>query len=430
MRHFRRGSAVAVCLALVAGACGDDDDSSEAEGTGTGDPVTITWWHNANQEPGRSFWEEVAGEYMEDNPNVSIDISAVQNEELRDEIPIALQGNDPPDLFQQWGGGEMRDQVEAGKLMDITEAVAPWIDELGPSAANWQVDGVQYGLPYTVGVVGFWYNQDLFDEAGITEPPETWDDLLDAIDALKAADITPIALGGQDRWPDRFYWEYVAVRTCSQEVIEQSVADYSFDDPCWVEAGEILAELIDAEPFNEGFLATPAQQGSASSAGLMGNGNAAMELQGHWNLNQMEVLSESGEGIGDALGWFPFPALSDGDDDVGAIGGGDGFSCSQPAPPECADFLSYLLSADVQERWAALDVGPPVREGSEGAVEAPTMQTLMEYRDAAPFVQTYLDIAYTTSVGEALNEAVAEQFADALSPEGVVDAVQDAAESR
>lgn len=424
MRQVGRGLAVAMSLALVVAACGDDDDSSGGEGT-------ITWWHNANNDPGMQFWQDVADEYMEDNPDVRIDVVPMQNEEFLTEIPIALQSDDPPDLFQQWGGGQMREQVEAGKLLDISDDVESWTDEIGGAAANWQVDGRQYGIPYTMGVVGFWYNTDLFDQAGVDEPPETWDELFDAIGALKAADITPIALGGQDRWPDAFYWDYLALRLCSQEVMEQSAVDFGFDDSCWVQAGEELQRLIDAEPFNEGFLATPAQQGAGSSAGLIGNGQAAMELMGHWDIDIMNGLSPDGEGLGDALGWFPFPTLPDGAGDPdAALGGGDGFSCSAEAPPECVDFLSYLATPDVQERWAALGIGLPVREGSEGSVENPNLQRLVEFRGSSPYIQTYLDIAYGNTVGQALNDAIAEQFAGALSAEDVISAVEDAAANR
>ena len=44
----------------------------------------------------------------------------------------------------------------------------PWIKTIGGAAAGWQVNGQQYGIPYNVGVVGFWYNKDLFTKAGIT----------------------------------------------------------------------------------------------------------------------------------------------------------------------------------------------------------------------------------------------------------------------
>jgi raffinose/stachyose/melibiose transport system substrate-binding protein len=438
MRHFRTGrGAVAVCLVLLAASCGNDSDDGDT-GTGGDDEgatvgsedaeVTITWWHNANNDPGLTFWQEVAGEFTAENPHVEIAIEPTQNEELREQLPIALNGPEPPDLFQQWGGGEMRDQVEAGVLMDITDEIDDWIDDVGPVAESWQVDGRQYGVPYTVGVVGFWYNQDLFAEAGIDEPPEAWDDLYDTVDALKDAGIEPIALGGQDRWPAAFFWDYMAVRVCPQDVIELGAAESEFDDPCWVQAGELLQDFIDSEPFNEGFLATPAQQGSSSSAGLMGNGNAAMELQGHWNGDQMRTLAADEGDLDGVVGWFPFPAVPGADGDPTAtLGGGDGFSCSAQAPPECVDFLAYLLSPDVQTRWAALDVGPPVMAGSEEGVGDPNLQTIMEFRDDSPFVQLYLDIALGSVVGEAKNEFIADQFAGAASPEDIVDAMRNAA---
>ncbi len=55
------------------------------------------------------------------------------------------------------GGGELASQVESGKVKDITDASKETIESIGGSAAGWQVDGKQYGLPYSVGIVGFWY---------------------------------------------------------------------------------------------------------------------------------------------------------------------------------------------------------------------------------------------------------------------------------
>lgn len=430
-RSAPRRAAVAVCLALLvattAAACGGDDDG----GGGGGGESTITWWHNQNNDPGLTFWQGIADEYMEDHPDVDIEVVAMQNEEFQTEIPIALRSNDPPDLFQQWGGGQMREHVEAGRLMDITDDVGDEVDDMGQAATNWQVDGTQYGLPYNFGLVGFWYNTDLFAQAGIEEPPATWDDLLSTIDTLKQEGITPISLGGQDRWPDAFYYAYVALRLCSQEVMDQAGTEFEFSDPCWVEAGEYVQELIDAEPFNEGFLATPAQQGAGSSAGLLLNGESAMELQGHWHPDTMVGLTEDGEGMGDELSWFPFPAIEGGEGDPEAVlGGGDGFSCTVDAPPACVDFLRYLTSDDVQQRWAEEGIGLPVRSGAVDSVANPNHQNLIEVRGSAPYIQSYLDIALGQTVGQALNDAVAEQFAGTVTPEEVVAAVEEAAANR
>jgi raffinose/stachyose/melibiose transport system substrate-binding protein len=431
MTGFRRWRWLVVGgMALVIALSGCSSSGSQG-GSSAGKPVKLTWWHNANADPGKGFWQKVANEYHAAHPNVTIDVVPIQNEQLRSKIAVALQGSNPPDLFQQWGGGEMADQVNAGKVRDLTDDVKPWIGNLGTTVSGWQTGGKQYGIPYTLGIVGFWYNKALFTKAGITTPPASWEEFLADIQKLKAAGVTPIAVGGKDRWPDAFYWDYLAVRMCSQQTMQQSATAFEFSDPCWTQAGAKLKQLIDAKPFQAGYLATPAQQGAGSSAGLLGNGKAAMELQGHWDPSVMNGLTPDQKGLGDKLGWFPFPAVSGGAGAPdAALGGGDGFSCARNAPAECVDFLKYIVSPEVQKRWAALNIGPPVAQGAESGVGDPNLRTVIDFRGKASFVQVYLDIAYGASVGQALNDAIAQQFAGAKTPEQVVSAVTEAAKSR
>ena len=77
-------------------------------------------------------------------------------------MPIALKSNNPPDIYQQWGGGAEATQVQSGKLADLTQYVSGWIGTLGKAAAGWQVNGKQYVVPYGHHVVGFCYRKDLF----------------------------------------------------------------------------------------------------------------------------------------------------------------------------------------------------------------------------------------------------------------------------
>lgn len=428
-----RAAVLLAGVALLLAACGGGADTPTAE-PGAGDPdqpVTLTWWHNATADPGKSYYQSVADAYRQAHPNVTIKVQPLQNEQFSTKIPVALQSNNPPDIFQQWGGGQLADQVRAGKVQDLTEAVRPWIGSLGPAVNNWQVDGKQYGVPYTFGIVGFWYNKSLFQKAGITAPPATFEDLLGAVQKLKSAGVAaPIAIGSKDKWPDAFYWDYLALRLCSQEVMQRSAADYNFDDPCWTRAGDMVKQLIDAQPFQKGFLATPAQQGAGSSAGLLANGKAAMELMGHWNPGVMQSLTPNKK-VPDGLGWFPFPAVGGGAGNPNAaLGGGDGFSCSFKAPPACVDFLKFLVTVDNQKRFGELNIGLPVAAGSETAVADPNLKGLVEFRNQASYIQTYLDVAYATSVGQALNDAIAQQFAGQLDAPGVVEAVKSAAASR
>ena len=144
-------------------------------------------------------------------------------------------------------------------------------------------------------------------------------------------------------------------------MLQKATKELTFDDPCFLKAGQDLQTFLAAEPFQDGFLGTPAQQGAASSAGLIATGKAAMELQGHWNGGVINGLTPDKASLGDSLGWFPFPAVTGGAGAPdAAFGGGDGFSCSVDAPPACADFLSFMLSAEEQKKFAALSVGPPI----------------------------------------------------------------------
>ena len=134
-----------------------------------------------------------------------------------------------------------------------------------------------------MGIEGFWYNKELFAEAGIDATPETLDELYAVIDKLKAAGITPISVGAGDGWPAAHYWYNFALKSCSPAILEKAESELDFSDPCFIKAGEFLQEFIEHEPFQDGYLATSAQQGAGSSAGMLATGEVAMELMGHWN---------------------------------------------------------------------------------------------------------------------------------------------------
>jgi raffinose/stachyose/melibiose transport system substrate-binding protein len=430
MSRIRAGSAVALAVSVaMLAACGGTSPTSKSDSPG-GD-VALTWWHNGTADPILGFWQKIGTEFEAANPGVKIKISPLQNEQFNTKIPVALQSNNPPDLFQQWGGGQMSDQVAAGKLKDISAEVGPELASMGGTSAGWQVKGKTYGLPYTLGVVGFWYNKALFTKAGVTAAPKTMEDLYSAITKLKAAGVTPIAIGAKDKWPAAFYWDYFALRSCTGEVMKQAGVDLKFTDPCWTQAGTHLKALTATKPFQKGFLGGSAQQGAGSSAGLVANGKAAMELMGHWNPSVMTGLAENGKGLGSNLGWFAFPTVAGGKGAPdAALGGGDGFSCSQQAPPACVKLLKYISSVDVQSRFAATNVGLPVASGAVKAVKDPNMANLIAYRDKSSFVQLYLDIAYGNNVGGALNDAVALELAGSATPQDVVAAVSSAAKNK
>ncbi len=410
-----------VMMAAVA-ACGDDDSSGES---GT----TITWWHNSNNDPGKSYYEQVAKDFEADHPGVDIKISAMAHEDMVDKLDAAFQSGDIPDIYMERGGGELADHVEAGMVRELTDDAADEISKIGSSIAAGQVGDKTYALPFSLGLVGIWYNTDLFAQAGITEPPATMSDLYADIDKLHDAGITPISVGAGDKWPAAHYWYYTVLRSCSQDVLEEAMDSRDFSDPCFVQAGEVIEDLLATEPFNPGFLTTKAQEGATSASGLLATGKVAMELQGHWEPGVMQGLTDDGKGLGDKTGWFPFPAVEDGaGDPAAAIGGGDAWAVSEAAPDEAVEFVKYLLSDEVQTGFAENDMGLPTNPAAAGSVTDPALASLLEVRDNAPFIQLYFDTELGTSIGGAMNDEIALLFAGEASPQDVVDATQQAAD--
>jgi raffinose/stachyose/melibiose transport system substrate-binding protein len=401
--------------------------SSQAAG---GKAVTLTWWHNASTDPGKSAFQKVADDFHAANPNITIQVQPIQNESIKTKVQVALQGT-PPDIFQQWGGGAEATQAQSGKLADLTQLTSSWIGDLGKSASGWANDGKQLGIPYDYHVVGFWYRTDLFAKAGITTPPATLDDLLADVTKLKAAGIAPIAVGGKDKWPDAFYWDNFVLKECPKATVMAGIAAAKFSDPCFTKAGDDLKKLLDAKPFNTGFLATPAQQGAGSSAGLVANGKAAMELQGDWEIPTILGLlpKDQQATVEGQMGFFPFPSITGGQGEPGAaLGGGDGFSCSTKAPDACAAFLQYMTSEPVQsELVKANAISIPSNGKATSAITDPTLQKVLTYLQGVSYNQLYFDQALPTNVGNAVNDAVSNFFAGQGSPQDIADAAGKAA---
>ena len=440
----RRSVGIFGALALALSACSSgaspSTSASTAPSTGpssaaTTEPskaaeaVTITWYHIQNNDPGLSLWKKLADEYTAAHPNVKIDIQVNENEAFKTKLTTLLQQGDVPDLFQTWGGGGLRQQVEAGLVKDITGDIASWKDTINPGALGmYAVDGKNYGVPFDLGLVGFWYNTKTFTDAGISAPPKTWAEFLTTVQTLQSKGITPIALAGKDTWTGAFYWAYLAVRNCGQAGMDKAVTSGDWSDPCFVKAGEQFKQLIDLKPFQKGFLAAP-WDGAGSGAAAMATYNGAMQLMGQWLPGTVNANSGGSRAMGEGLGWFPFPAVDGGaGDPFDGLGGGNGFAVGKDAPAETVDFLHYLVSLDAAKQWGALNSGIlPTTVGSESSVTDPTMKSVLEGRAKAKFVQLYLDQATSPELGGAINEAVATLYAGTGTPESVAQAINAAA---
>ncbi|MFD3566976.1 extracellular solute-binding protein [Streptomyces sp. NPDC058667] len=419
-RSFLAFSGLTALSVSLAAACGADDSGGKRA---AGGEVTFAWWNIATTEPGKSLFPQISSAFTSAHPNIAIETTSLENEAFKSKLTAVTSSGKLPDVFQTWGGGVLRQQVDAGLVEDLTDAL-DWSSDLTPvSLQAYQFGGRTYAVPYDVGMVGFWYNKKLFAQAGITAPPTTWSQLLEDVRKLKAAGVIPIALAGKEKWPGHYYWAYLAMRVAGLPALRQAATTKDFTGAGFVQAGIRLKELVDLQPFQKGFLgagyATPGGQ-----AATMGNGKAAMELMGQWGPS---VQKDAGADLGAHLGFFPFPAVDGGVGQVTEVfGGGGGFALRKGAPKEALDFLKFFVLEN-ESKLLASNGFLPVVKGAESQLADVNRKVVADSLVRATGFQLFLDQAYPPAVGQEINDSVADLIAGKKTPEQVTASITEAA---
>src|SRR4029453_18022009 len=156
-----------------------------------------------------------------------------------------------------------------------------------------------------------------------------------AVKKCKATGITPMAVGGSEKWPLQFYPALLMMRILGKEgmALAYKGENGGFDGPEVVKAWKMYKELCNLDPFQEDFQTTKARE----AASLFHNAKAAFHLQaGAWVLTVGRLCSADKQGLPDAkLGWLFFPEVQGGKGKANDIFGPVyGWLVSKDAPKE------------------------------------------------------------------------------------------------
>ena len=427
MRRRRALAAVALAVttATAAAACSSGSSSSSptaatsansSSSASTTAKVTLTWWNNATNQPLLGIYQAAIKGFEAKNPNVTITNVPVQNELLQDtKIPLALEGNNPPNIYQQWGGGVLGQQVTSGKVANITADVSSWIG--GVSGANgWQANGQQYGVPVDLHVVGFWYRKDIFSRsASPCHHPRPARVRLTPSSARQATRRSRSAAR-------------TAGRTRSGRSTSRCATARSrpFNRPSRARASAPPASPRRAPAWRRSSRPTrsrpassaprPSRRGQLGQHGRVRQGRdgapGRLGPVGHGGR-----LHQQGPELRARL--VPLPAdAGHGRSQTAVLGGGDGFSCtgSTAQVQACADFLEYLDSPSVQAQIVGPgQTGEPVITSESSAITLPATQTAAAYFKTASYEELYFDTALPTKPGQNLDTAIANYFSSPTS---------------
>jgi raffinose/stachyose/melibiose transport system substrate-binding protein len=307
--------------ALAAGlaACGTSGPKSSGGSTGGagGGGGSAAYWFLTGQ-PQQGIREAQVKRFNDANSGTQIKYTEFQNDAYKQKIKTAIGAGQGPTLIWGWGGGGLKSYVEANQVEDLTSWFGQNADlknSIFPSAFGAAtVNGKIYAMPVetTTPIVLFW-NKKLFDKVG-AQPPQSWGDIMDLVPKFNSAGIAPFSLGGQSRWTNMMWLEFLFDRIGGSEVF-QNIFEGKKDgwsDPSALKALDEMQKLIKANGFVKGFSSITAD--SNADQALLFTGKAAMMLHGAWTYGNMKA--SGGDFVtGGHLGYMNFPGVDGGKGD-------------------------------------------------------------------------------------------------------------------
>jgi len=386
-----------VMLTTMLAGCGNNDTSTEnpdttaetqAAGTeqktessneteNSGDAVTISYacW-DSNQA---ALIQTVADEFEAVNPGIKIDIQVNSWDNYWTALEAAATGGSLPDTFWMHSNNiyyygandqllDLTSYIEASSEVDLANY---------PEGLNsiYNIEGKQYAVPKDYDTIALWYNKNLFDEAGISYPDDTWtwEDLKEAAKKLTKDDGSQYGMcAGLHNQEGYYNFVYQA----GGEIITDDKTS-GYDEAATIQGIEEYFSYVE-----EGL--SPEIYDDLARSEAIENGLCAMGLFGSWNL--------SGFAASDLMtSEFDCAVLPRSNDDGQSSifnGLGNAISAATEHPDEAWKWVEYLSSKEGQERQAELGVAISAYNGTaDKFAEAYPMFNTKCYIDMVEYAQ-------------------------------------------
>lgn len=186
-RHsVRRVAAAAITVAVGAGVLAACNAPAEVQKIGDGEPKgTVEFWGRDTMSP----WDEaVVKAFNESQDEVKVKYTPIADENIVSKLSTALRSGNLPDIVEIDDVSTLQ-YIDGNQLLDITEQVRglDFYDSLSkPQLDLATFEDKIYGTPAVADLSVMLYNKDLFAQAGIDEPPTTYEQILDAARKIRA----------------------------------------------------------------------------------------------------------------------------------------------------------------------------------------------------------------------------------------------------
>ena len=290
-----------IALSGCAGGGGADDASNTIDGEVKGDLKVVTWRTDLIED---GTFDKYKAAFEEEYPDVNVEFEGITDyagemltrmstDNFGDVIGIpAIQ----PDQYEQF-------LEPLGDTADFEDTY-----RFLPAASY---DGTQYGIAWGGNANGVVYNKKIWDEAGVTAPPTSEEEWLDALQKIKDnTDAIPLYTNYKDGWPLTQSFGNLGVVTNDAD----APITMAHDEAPWTEGSDVYAvdsllyESVAAGLTEEDPLTTNWEQSKVDLA----TGKIATMTLGSWAISQMQAAAEDNGASAEDIGYMAFPANVDG----------------------------------------------------------------------------------------------------------------------
>jgi len=375
MKKTLRIATVAATVAsasLVLAGCGFSGGSSD---DASGDATTLNLLVPSYSDQTQSLWETVIDGFQKANPDITVNLEVQSWDNLESVITTKVQGGDAPDIYN---GGPFAGFAADDLLYNVEDVTSPdtFSDFQESFIKNEQLDGTTYALPFIASARALFVNNELLTKAGVTAPPKTWDELLDA--AVKISALGDgvagygMPLGSEEAQAEAAVWLWGGGGTFGDE------SEITIDTPANLPGAEQIKKMIDAG-------ATQADPGSTDRSPLMDifiQGKIGMQVGLPPTVGQ---IADGNPALDYSI--VPIPTEDGSPFTLGVADQLMAFKNDDAKKDAITKFFDYFYSADVYVPWVKAEGFLPVTKS--GADQLGGDENLKPFLDVLPDAEFY-----------------------------------------
>jgi len=372
--------------------------------------------------------DQIAREFEAKNPDIKVNMEYLGYDFIHDKITTGMAANPPaydavmidviwPDEF-----------IKAGYLLDVTDRITPEMKS-GMFPASWNGvtrNGKVYGMPWLMDVKYFMYNKDMLQQAGITDPPKTWEELVDQAKIIKDKGIVEFPIIWSWNQKEGVVCDYAALLYGNGGSFLDADGKPAFNNDKGVAVLTWMKQTIDDGLTNPSSISS--DENVVRDNFIAGESAFAV----NWLFQYSDSNDASKSTIVGQAAFAPMPLFKAGADagiKGSSVDGSSSFAimATTPYPDQTWKFLTYLTSNEVQIKYSA-EMLPVWKADFEGEtlekLKAATPNnpvTIPAFLAQFPYANERPTVPYYNEASAALQLAIQEALTGVKSPQQALD---------